>query len=676
MQQALTAQLQNAGQQITYLSSQPVAYLPQQVMLTAQQPMTMMQQQQVAQQPVTAQQVAQAQAAQQQIAQQQAAQQQAAQQQAAQQQAAQVQAAQVQAAQVQAAQVQAAQVQAAQQQAAQVQAAQQQAAQVQAAQQQAAQVQAAQQQAAQVQAAQQQAAQVQAAQQQLAQQIVQQQQQLAQQLAQQQLAQQLAQEEARAGMPARAPGSPNGQEVMIQQRIAEEASLARDQLRAYRDLGASVDGVDTAGPQWNALEPRVEENETSYGKAVTSATAAALQPTASPVVQAAGRAAPIEVGDVMPPAHIDLHGVCVNLQEFFEDRTGVLFGVLGAYNPHDTKVTVPSILSNMPHFERLVDFVGCLSVNDPFVIKAWAKKLGVSDQFTFIADSDARFTEALGMMVDLPEEGLGLRCRRFAAIIGNRSTFRWVALDEEATADNVLKHLPTYVRTPWKSFLVGIGYETGPGTAVYQALTDTRNYLTDNGFCAETDWQLVLSDKLDDVFKPTAENIISGLKWLVEGAQAGDVLCFYYSGAVTADTAESSRGGDDEEPRNLKAVDFEDGGLVNVDDIINMCWPAVPLDCRLNLLFDGVALPFRLAYSLDSSGQVTSKACPMLSGDIFVIQCSVPGLSNVLSKLPKNTSYIEVIRETERLLGVPCTIHSSRYIDPNNDLNISDVLAF
>lgn len=86
----------------------------------------------------------------------------------------------------------------------------------------------------------------------------------------------------------------------------------------------------------------------------------------SPLVQ---NYAPLAVGDRLPPAHIDLQGACVNLQEFFSDRTGIIFGLVGAFSPTDSESVVPSVLNCMESFERLVDFVGCLVVNDPFVVK-------------------------------------------------------------------------------------------------------------------------------------------------------------------------------------------------------------------------------------------------------------------------------------------------------------------
>lgn len=142
------------------------------------------------------------------------------------------------------------------------------------------------------------------------------------------------------------------------------------------------------------------------------------------------------------------------------------------------------------------------------------------------------------MAQHLPDEGLGVRCRRFAAVVGSHARVRWIGFEEEALAENVLRILPRHVRTPWKSFLVGIGYtKKGEQSEDEQAkeqvvnnIQNMRRLLFGQGFCSEGDWQLVLCDKMPDVFAPTKDNILNGMKWLVEGAQAGDALCFYFGG--------------------------------------------------------------------------------------------------------------------------------------------------
>eukprot|EP01056_Protomagalhaensia_sp_Gyna25_P002142 Protomagalhaensia_sp_Gyna_25__2141@NODE_215_length_4354_cov_151_446350_g167_i0_p1_GENE_NODE_215_length_4354_cov_151_446350_g167_i0NODE_215_length_4354_cov_151_446350_g167_i0_p1_ORF_typecomplete_len817_score135_98Peptidase_C14/PF00656_22/5_5e16Redoxin/PF08534_10/8_4e14AhpCTSA/PF00578_21/0_00066_NODE_215_length_4354_cov_151_446350_g167_i017064156 len=305
---------------------------------------------------------------------------------------------------------------------------------------------------------------------------------------------------------------------------------------------------------------------------------------------------PIAVGDKLPTAHIDLHGVCVNLQEFFEDRCGILFGVVGAFNPIDTDKAVPEIQRCMESFEKQVDFVGCLVVNDPFVVKAWAKRLKMTDQLIFVADADAKFTKALGMAQYLPEKGLGVRSRRFALVVGPRSKVQWVGFDEDSFASNVLQAVPRFVRTPWKSFIVGISYDKKKpeqttdthgaeggtsGGSIAEAISSMRVLLAQQGFCAEPDWQLMLSDTIPEIFKPTRENIMSGLKWLVEGTQAGDVLCLYFAGR-----AQRIVNADGTETRGLLPMDYETAGMITEAELYEILAANVPEYCRMTIILD------------------------------------------------------------------------------------------
>eukprot|EP01054_Gregarina_sp_Poly1_P005864 Gregarina_sp_Poly_1__5863@NODE_308_length_9647_cov_165_896660_g265_i0_p1_GENE_NODE_308_length_9647_cov_165_896660_g265_i0NODE_308_length_9647_cov_165_896660_g265_i0_p1_ORF_typecomplete_len802_score91_76Peptidase_C14/PF00656_22/9_4e02Peptidase_C14/PF00656_22/1_6e14Redoxin/PF08534_10/8_3e14AhpCTSA/PF00578_21/8_5e05_NODE_308_length_9647_cov_165_896660_g265_i09253330 len=330
---------------------------------------------------------------------------------------------------------------------------------------------------------------------------------------------------------------------------------------------------------------------------------------------------PIAVGDKLPTAHIDLHGVCVNLQEFFEDRCGILFGLVGAFNPVDTKKAVPEILRCMDSFEKQVDFVGCLVVNDPFVVKAWAKRLGITDQFTFVADSDAKFTKALGMAQYLPEEGLGIRSRRFAIVVGPRSKIQWVGFDDDSFAASVLQVVPRFVRTPWKSFLVGISYdkknkaEIDSQPSITQALQTIRVQLAHQGFCSEPDWQLMLSDQIPNIFKPTRENIMSGLKWLVEGTQAGDVLCLYFAGRGSRIVYP-----DGTETVGLLPMDHETAPVITEWELYEVLAANVPEFCRLTIILDiegeepvHCPMPYNAPYlqANEADGNQTVQLMPM-----------------------------------------------------------------
>ena len=64
-----------------------------------------------------------------------------------------------------------------------------------------------------------------------------------------------------------------------------------------------------------------------------------------------------------------------------------------------------------------VDQIACVSVNDAFVMKAWGEANEVGEKVTLVADGSALLTTALGLEVDLTGGGLGIRSKRYAAII-------------------------------------------------------------------------------------------------------------------------------------------------------------------------------------------------------------------------------------------------------------------
>ncbi|KAK1303451.1 Peroxiredoxin-2C [Acorus calamus] len=57
------------------------------------------------------------------------------------------------------------------------------------------------------------------------------------------------------------------------------------------------------------------------------------------------------------------------------------------------------------------------AVNDPFVMKAWAKSYPENEHVKFLADGSGTYTYALGLELDLSDKGLGVRSRRFALLV-------------------------------------------------------------------------------------------------------------------------------------------------------------------------------------------------------------------------------------------------------------------
>ena len=61
----------------------------------------------------------------------------------------------------------------------------------------------------------------------------------------------------------------------------------------------------------------------------------------------------------------------------------------------------------------------CLSVNDPFVMGAWARDLKTAGKIRMMGDGSGVYTKALGLEFDLTAKGLGVRCQRFSMLVDN-----------------------------------------------------------------------------------------------------------------------------------------------------------------------------------------------------------------------------------------------------------------
>ncbi|WP_460272706.1 redoxin family protein [Celeribacter sp. ULVN23_4] len=128
----------------------------------------------------------------------------------------------------------------------------------------------------------------------------------------------------------------------------------------------------------------------------------------------------ISVGDSLPGGSVlemTADGpAAVDLAEKFKGRKVVLFGLPGAYTGVCTTAHVPSFIRTMPKFkDKGVDEVICVSVNDPFVMGAWAKDTGADVAgISMLGDADAGFIKALGLDFTAPPAGLINRSKRFA----------------------------------------------------------------------------------------------------------------------------------------------------------------------------------------------------------------------------------------------------------------------
>jgi glutaredoxin/glutathione-dependent peroxiredoxin len=95
----------------------------------------------------------------------------------------------------------------------------------------------------------------------------------------------------------------------------------------------------------------------------------------------------------------------------FAGKKVVVFSLPGAFTPTCSQKHLPGFVKHAQEIHgKGVDLVACLSVNDAWVMQAWAKDQGVGDSIVMLADGTAELSKALGISVDIP--GMGTRSRR------------------------------------------------------------------------------------------------------------------------------------------------------------------------------------------------------------------------------------------------------------------------
>ncbi len=108
----------------------------------------------------------------------------------------------------------------------------------------------------------------------------------------------------------------------------------------------------------------------------------------------------------------------VATKDYFAGKTVVLFGLPGAFTPTCHKNHLPGFVANEAAFKaKGVDAIAMTSVNDPFVLAAWAEASGSGGRVDFLADGSALFAKAVGLELDLGERGMGMRSKRYSMLV-------------------------------------------------------------------------------------------------------------------------------------------------------------------------------------------------------------------------------------------------------------------
>jgi glutaredoxin/glutathione-dependent peroxiredoxin len=130
----------------------------------------------------------------------------------------------------------------------------------------------------------------------------------------------------------------------------------------------------------------------------------------------------IQIGDTLPEVNVQRvrdSFETIDTHTLTEGRTLVLFAVPGAFTPTCSEKHLPGFIQHFDKFREKGVSVACMSVNDGFVMKAWAASAGVPDGMEIIADGNAEFARALGLELDASGYGMGVRSKRFALVAKN-----------------------------------------------------------------------------------------------------------------------------------------------------------------------------------------------------------------------------------------------------------------
>jgi peroxiredoxin len=109
----------------------------------------------------------------------------------------------------------------------------------------------------------------------------------------------------------------------------------------------------------------------------------------------------------------------VTTDDLFKGKRVVMFSLPGAFTPTCSSEELPSYDRMYNEFKDMgIDDVYCVSVNDAFVMNAWARDLEIQN-VKMIPDGCGTFTSNMGMLVAKPKQGFGMRSWRYAAVVND-----------------------------------------------------------------------------------------------------------------------------------------------------------------------------------------------------------------------------------------------------------------
>ena len=137
----------------------------------------------------------------------------------------------------------------------------------------------------------------------------------------------------------------------------------------------------------------------------------------------------IKVGDSLPAAtlmeysEVEGNGCtigpnAVDVAKAAAGKTIAVFALPGAFTPTCSAKHVPGYVEKFNELKAAgVDEIWCVSVNDAFVMGAWARDQKTAGKVRMLGDGSADFSKAVGLTLDLTARGMGVRSNRYSMLV-------------------------------------------------------------------------------------------------------------------------------------------------------------------------------------------------------------------------------------------------------------------
>ena len=212
--------------------------------------------------------------------------------------------------------------------------------------------------------------------------------------------------------------------------------------------------------------------------------------------------------------------VHVTSEELFRGKTVVVFSLPGAFTPTCSSTHLPRYNQLAPAlFEKGVDDVICISVNDGFVMESWGKDQE-SENVRLLPDGNGEFTEGMGALVDKSAIGFGPRSWRYSMVVEDGKIVKMFIEDENSDeadpfsvsdADTMFEYIAPSDSKPQSATLL-----TREGCAF---CSEVKDILAENGLDYE---ELILNRDIKEATVRALSGSATVPQLFVDGELIGD----------------------------------------------------------------------------------------------------------------------------------------------------------